>query len=246
MNQGENLWLKAQTSGNSPSGYQWIRKSGPSNWQDITDGLTISGSRDAQLNFTKISVADSGIYKVRVTFPTINGNLCTETSTITRRIFVTAVPDTEPPKFLKLDNDIKQLCPDDLVQAGWNDSIEAILPDEKNSCLFHKSGTLFDLSTVNFSDNLTPSEGLVLHWGIFSDDILQLPVTDVAGTVLEDMTGQVSGHSENINFEAMTASNQTWQILFWLEDAAGNLTPDSLRYKITVRIHRRPEILSSF
>jgi len=246
LNQGENLWLKIQTSGNSPSGFQWIRKSGPSNWQDVTDGISISGSQDAQLNFTKISVADSGIYKIRVTFPTINGNLCTETSTITRRIFVTPVPDTEPPIFANLNNDIKLLCPDDLVLAGWNDSIGAILPEEKNSCLFHKSDTLFDLSPVNFSDNVTPSDSLVLHWGIFSDDILHLPLTDTAGALLDDRTGQISGHPENINFEGRAALNQSWQIIFWLEDAAGNQTPESLRHKITVRLTHRPEIVNSF
>ncbi|HEY5510756.1 MAG TPA: immunoglobulin domain-containing protein [Prolixibacteraceae bacterium] len=246
LNQGENLWLSVQTHGNSPTGFQWIRKSGPSNWQDVAESGSVSGSYQAQLNFTKISVADSGIYKIRVTFPTINGNLCTETSSITRRIFVTTVPDTEPPIFLNLDNDIKQLCPDDLVQAGWNDSIEAILPEEKNSCLFHKSGTFFDLSPVNFSDNATPSESLTLHWGIFSDDILHLPLTDAAGVRLDDKTGQISDHPEDINFEAMTASNQSWQVIFWLEDAAGNLTPDSLRHKITVIIKPRPQIVGNF
>jgi len=246
LNQGENLWLKVQTSGNSPSDFQWIRKSGPSNWQDVTDGISISGSQDAQLNFTEISVADSGIYKIRVTFPTINVNLCNETSIITRRIFVAAVRDNEPPIFVNLDNDLKQLCPDDLVQAGWNDSIESILPEEKNSCLFHKSGTLFDLSPVNFSDNITPSESLVLHWGIFSDDTLLLPLTDAAGMQLDDKTGQISSYPENINFDGKTSLNQSWQVIFWLEDAAGNLTPDSLRHKITVRLIHRPEIVSSF
>ena len=246
LDQGANLWLKVQTSGNSPSGFQWIRKSGTSNWQDVNDGNTISGGKGAQLNFNKIALADSGTYKVRVTFPTINGDFCTETSAITRRIYVTAVPDTEPPIFINLDKATKQLCPDDLIQAGWNDSIAAILPADNNSCLFLKSDTLFDLSPLNFSDNITSSENLIIHWGLFSDDTMLLPVSDEDGMLLDDRIGQISAHPENINFKALTASYQIWQIIFWLEDAAGNLTPISLRHKITVTLHHRPEIVSSF
>ena len=246
VDQGVNLWLKALTSGNSPSGFQWIRKSGNSNWPDVTDGKSISGSRGAQLNFTKIALADSGIYKVRVTFSTINGDFCTETSAITRRIFVKAIPDTEPPTFTNLSIDVKQLCPDDLTQAGWSDSTGAVLPADNNSCLFHNSDTLFDLSPSNFTDNVTSPGNLILHWGIFSDDTLLLPVSDEAGLLLDDSIGQISAHPENINFEALSASDQTWQIIFWLEDAAGNLTPESLRHKITVRLTQRPEIVSNF
>lgn len=246
LNQGENLWLSVQAHGNSPTGFQWIRKTGPSNWQDVAESGSVSGSHQAQLNFTKISVADSGIYKIRVTFPTINGNQCTETSTITRRINVIPLPDTEPPNFVNLSAAIKTLCPDDLIQAGWNNTIGAIPPDEKITCLFHKSDTLLDLLPSNFSDNITPSASLVLHWGIFSDDNFLLPLTDVAGTLLDDRKGQISKHPENIVFEALLDSNQSWQVIFWLEDAAGNLTSVSLRHEITIKILRRPEIVSNF
>ena len=246
LNQGENLWLKVLTSGNSPSGFQWIRKSGFSNWPDVKDGISLSGSQDAQLNFTEISPADSGIYKIRVTFPTINGNFCTETSTITRRIYVLAVPDTEPPIFIDVDNIGKNFCPDDLIQAAWSDSISGIKPDRDISCLFNKEDTLFDLSPTNFSDNITPSSSLILHWGIFYDDILHQPIADEAGSPLDDRTGQISCHPENIKFEDKTFSNQFWKLIFWLEDAAGNLTPVAKRHIITIGILRRPEIVSNF
>ena len=120
------------------------------------------------------------------------------------------------------------------------------MPADNNSCLFHNSDTLFDLSPLNFTDNVTSQENLILHWGIFSDDTLLLPVSDEAGVLLDDSKGQLSAHPENINFEALSASDQTWQIIFWLEDAAGNLTPESLRHKITVRLTHRPEIVSNF
>lgn len=246
LNQGENLYLKVLTSGNSPSGFQWIRKSGFSNWPDVKDGVSISGSQDAQLNFTEISVCDSGIYKIRVTFPTLNGNFCTETSTITRRIFVIALPDTEPPIFIDLENIDKKFCPDDLIQAAWSDSIAGLETNRNISCLLRKSDTLFDLAPTNFSDNLTPSASLILHWGIFCDDILHLPVTDEGGALLEDRIGQISDHPENIKFEDNTSPNQLWKLIFWLEDAAGNLTPVSQRHVITIGILRRPEIVSNF
>ncbi|MEI7420732.1 MAG: immunoglobulin domain-containing protein [Prolixibacteraceae bacterium] len=246
LNQGENLWLKVLTSGNSPSGFQWIRKSGFSNWPDVKDGISILGSQDAQLNFTEISPCDSGIYKIRVTFPTINGNFCTETSAITRRIFVLAIPDTEPPTFIDLDNFKMKFCPDDLIEAAWGDSIAGIQPNKNNSCLFRKSDTLFDLSPANFSDNITPSVSLILHWGLFYDDILHLPVTDESGAPLDDRIGQISGHPESIKFEDKSLPNQLWQLIFWLEDVAGNLTPVSQRHIITIGLLRRPEIVSNF
>lgn len=246
LNQGENLWLKVLTSGNSPSGFQWIRKSGFSSWPDVVNGVSISGSQEAQLNFNKISVCDSGIYKVRVTFPTINGNFCTETSTITRRIFVIALPDTEPPIFIDLENIDKKFCPDDLIQAAWNDSVPGLEKDRNIFCLLHKSTTLFDLSLTNFSDNITPSASLILHWGVFYDDILHLTAADEGGALLDDRIGQISGHPENIKFEDKTSPNQLWKLIFWLEDAAGNLTPISQRHIITIGILRRPEIVSNF
>lgn len=246
VNQGENLWFKVLTSGNIPNAYQWIKKYGPNDWRDLADNSIVSGSQREQLNFTKISVADSGIYKLRVTFPTMNGNQCIETSTITRKVFVIPVVDNEPPIFLNLTNEYKTLCPEDLVQADWSESLDDILPARIKYYRLHRYSTLFDLPTIQFSDNVTPSTDLILHWGIYSITSPFNPIRDEAGTLLDDRVGQISLHPENIDFEHLVSGDQTYQIVFWLEDGAGNLTPVDNRHKIDVTIPLRPEIISDF
>ena len=246
VNQGENLWFKVLTSGNIPNAYQWIKKYGPSDWRNLVDNSTLSGSQREQLDFTKISIADSGIYKLRVTFPTINGNQCIETSTITRRVFVNPVVDNESPIFHNLNNEYKTLCPEDLEQADWSESLDDILPARIKYYRLHKYSTLFDLSTIQFSDNVTASAALILHWGIFSVTSPFNPIRDEAGTLLDDKIGQISLHPEHVDFENLVSGDQTYQIIFWLEDAAGNLTPVANRHKIEVTIPLRPEIISDF
>ncbi len=246
VNQGENLWFKVLTSGNIPNAYQWIKKYGTNDWRNLTDNSTLSGSQREQLDFTKISLADSGIYKLRVTFPTINGNQCIETSTITRRVFVNPVVDNEPPIFLNMNNEYKTLCPEDLIQADWSESMDDILPVRIRYYHFRKYSTLFDLPTIQFSDNVTPSAALILHWGIFSVTSPFNSIRDEAGTLLDDKIGQISLHPENIDFENQISGDQTYQIVFWLEDGAGNLTPVANRHKIEVTVPLRPEIISDF
>ncbi|MCL6103284.1 MAG: immunoglobulin domain-containing protein [Bacteroidetes bacterium] len=246
VNQGENLWFKVLTSGNTPSAYQWIKKYGSNDWRDLADNATISGSQREQLSLTKLLVADSGIYKLRVTFPTINGGQCVETSTITRKINVTPVEDHEPPVFRNLNNGSITFCPVDLEKADWDEARADILPVRVNHYQLSKYSKLFDLTTDHFSDNVTPSALLILHWGIYSTLPPFDPVLDEAGTPLDNRTGQISQHPENIDFDGGPSGSQTCQIIFWLEDGAGNLTPDSLRYKIGVIIPQRPEIISDF
>ena len=246
VNQGENLWFKVLTSGNVPSAYQWIKKYGSNDWRDLIDNATISGSESEQLSLTKILLADSGIYKLRVTFPTINGNQCVETSTITRKIKVTPVEDHDPPVFLNLNNGNVTFCPVDLEKADWDEARADILPVRVNHYQLSKYSKLFDLTTDHFSDNVTPSALLILHWGIYSTLPPFDPVLDEAGTPLDNQTGQISQHPENIDFDGGPSGGRTCQIIFWLGDGAGNLTPDSLRYKIGVIIPQRPEIISDF
>lgn len=245
INQGQNLWLKVQTSGNSPFAFQWIRKSGNSNWPNVINGKTISGSQDAQLNFIGISLSDSGNYKVRVVFPTIDGNFCTETSSISRKITVITIRDTIPPVFINLPDISRQYCPDNLMQTEWADSLAAV-PESEISFHFRKTGKFFDLNTSNFSDNTTSSENLILHWSIFSADSSLLPFTDEKGALLDDVSGQISIYPEDIIFKCLPQSNRSWDIIFWLEDASGNLTPVSQRHIITLWILQRPEIVSNF
>jgi hypothetical protein len=244
INEGENLWLKVLTSGNLPSAYQWIKKLGPNNWGNLADNSIISGSLQEQINFSKISVADSGIYKIRVTYPTINGNLCTETSSITRTVHV--IPDTEPPTFVNLNNQNRTLCPEDLAVAEWGDSLSDILPIRTNFYRLHHNSTSFDLSPIQFSDNLSQPAELILHWGIYSSTAPFAPIADESGTLLDNRIGQISLHPSNIRFETSVAGSQTCQIIFWLEDRAGNLTPSADRHVITVTIPPRPEIICSF
>lgn len=246
LNQGENLWLKVLTSGNTPLAYQWIKKFGSNDWRDLSDDATLSGSQSVQLNFTKIAVKDSGIYKIRVSFPTINGNQCTETSTITRRIYVTPVTDSIPPYFLNLVTQNVTLCQKDLEQAAWNDSLSDILPQRIDYCRFPGQSPVFDLSSAHFSDNLTPNATLILHWGIFAIADPLTPMLDEAGTRLEDMVGPIALHNENIDIGYNPTGEASCRIIYWLEDEAGNLTPQSFRHQIHVMVSRRPEIVSDF
>jgi hypothetical protein len=246
VNQGENLWFKVLTSGNVPSAYQWIKKYGSNDWRDLVDNATISGSRREQLNLTKLLIADSGIYKLRVTFPTVNGNQCVETSTITRKINVIPVEDHEPPVFQNLNNGNITLCPVDLEKADWDESLADIVPIRVKYYQLHKYSALFDLPADHFSDNITPSALLILHWGIYSSSPPFNSILDEAGTPLDNRIGQISLHPENIDFEGSPSGSQTYQIIFWLEDGAGNVTPPDLRHKIALTIPQRPEIISDF
>jgi hypothetical protein len=246
LNQGVDLQLKVLTSGNSAISYQWIKKFGTNDWRDVLDDSVISGSQSEQLSFMLISVADSGIYKIRVTFPTINGNQCTETSSITRKINVTAVPDTESPIFVNLSNEDKILCQRDLVQALWNNSLNGIVPSNVNDCQIKEHSTIFDQHLSHFSDNATPADKLILHWGIYTNGNLSLPISDISGTILDNRIGQISLHPEKIIVISQPTGSLQNQIVFWLEDMSGNLTPDSLRHKIKLTVAPRPEIIRDF
>jgi len=246
LNQGENLWFKVLTSGNSPMAYQWIKKFGSADWRNLSDNATLTGSQGEQLNFTKIAVADSGTYKIRVSFPTVNGSQCAETSTITRRIYVTPVVDTIPPCFINLVTQNVTLCQKDLEQAEWNDSLSDILPHRIDYCRFPCQSPLFDLSSAHFSDNLSPNAILILHWGIFALSDPLTALLDVAGTRLEDMVGPIALYNELIDIGYNPTGEAACRIIYWLEDETGNLTPQPLRHQINVMVSKRPEIVSDF
>jgi hypothetical protein len=246
LNQGGNIWFKVLTSGNTPSAYQWIKRQGIGIWRDLADNSIITGSQGEQLSFNHLSLPDSGLYKLRVTFPTISNNYCTETSTITRKINVLPVVDTMPPLFVNLSDEVRLLCPTNLEMAYWDYVLENIVPEGKSFYYFAKNNPLLNLSTTSFSDNITPSADLLLHWGIYTMDNLRTPIMDLSGTILDDRTGQISNHPENFELIRQTADNPSFQVTYWLEDLAGNLTPDSLRHRLYLSIINRPEIISSF
>lgn len=246
VDEGSNLWFRALTSGNVPSGFQWIKKFGSGDWRDLTDNATISGSLEEQLNFTQLLVSDSGLYRLRVTFPTINGNHCVETSTITRKIYVTPVEDKAPPVFLHLINRDTTFCPEPLETAGWSDPTADIQPARTNFYRLPKFSTLFDLPVGSLSDNVTPAALLILHWGMYATGPPYAPLLDEAGTPLDNKSGQLSLHPESIRLKSDFPGIPACQIVFWLEDRAGNLTPDSLRHRINVSVAPRPEITGRF
>jgi hypothetical protein len=246
VNEGASLRFSVLTSGNAPLSYQWIKKFGNNDWRNLIDNQIISGSQTLQLNFAKISRADSGIYKVRVSFPTVNGNQCDETSSITRTIHVKQVADTIPPTFLNLTNCNITFCPDDIAQATWDENTEDILPARTNFYRLQKNSNLFDLPETNFHDNVTAPSELILHWGIWSATTPFNPVADEVGTILEDMISQISLHPASIDFGGADQDSRTYRIIFWLEDAAGNLTPELQRQQVEVSVAPRPQITSKF
>jgi len=246
LNQGENLWFKVLTTGNSPTTYQWIRKQGSGLWLDLADNSIITGSRQEQLNINKISLPDSGLYKLRVTFPTINGNLCVETSSVSRKVIVLPVIDIAPPTFSNLSNETRTLCPMAISQADWSEQLSDIFPERVVSARLQKNSTQFNLFNTCFSDNITPSADLILHWGIYTLGNVSTPILDVSGTILDDRIGQISLHSESIDLVQELPENPCSQIIYWLEDGAGNLTPDSLRHRINILISQPPNLISNF
>ena len=246
MNQGENLWFKVLTSGNAPSAYQWIKRIGSGNWRDLSDNSVISGSQHEQLNFSGLSIADSGLYKLRVTFPTINGNQCIETSSITRKINVKPAPDDQPPVFLLLQDEHISFCPADLALANWSDAIGDISPARIDSYRLSGHSTQFNIPADHFSDNVTQSSDLILHWGIFKVGNQMVVWKDEVGNLLNDSLGQISLHPENIDFPSPESGTQNYRIIFWLEDLAGNLTPEDQRHHIELVVLHRPEISRNF
>jgi hypothetical protein len=151
-----------------------------------------------------------------------------------------------PPHFVNLSDEVRLLCPTNLEMAYWDYVLENIVPEGKSYYYFAKNNPLLNLSTTSFSDNITPSADLLLHWGIYTMDNLRTPIMDLSGTILDDRTGQISNHPENFELIRQTADNPSFQVTYWLEDLAGNLTPDSLRHRLYLSIINRPEIISSF
>ena len=156
------------------------------------------------------------------------------------------VADTVPPSFLSLNNRNLTLCPDHFEQAVWDETSGDIFPTRTNFFRLQKNSSLFDLPETNFHDNVTPPSDLILHWGIWSATAPFNPVADETGTVLEDMTGQISLHPVSIDLGSAISESKNYRIIFWLEDKAGNLTPELLRQQIEVIVALRPQILSKF
>ena len=66
--EGEDFSYTVTTAGTPPAGYQWKKYQGPGVWSDLTDDAVISGAHGAVLTFTHPTPAESGQYKVNLTF----------------------------------------------------------------------------------------------------------------------------------------------------------------------------------
>ncbi|MCE1198177.1 MAG: hypothetical protein LWW85_04355 [Marinilabiliales bacterium] len=246
LNQGDNLSLTVNTGGHLPTGFQWIRKYSNYDWRDVTDHSSVSGSNGQSLFFTKIALADSGIYKVRVTFPTIDENHCVETSSITRTIHVQPIIDLRGPVFTDLNPETVPICPDAITEAIWNDFSGSVSPEGYRGFLLAEHSQLFDLSATHFSDDISPSGNLVLHWSIYRVGSANTPLLDSSGIPLINQTGQISNHDHAIQFPAPATGTLRYNLIFWLEDESGNLTPEAKRHTIELVLYAPPELVQAF
>ena len=66
---GASFSYQVSTSGETPVSYQWKKFVSVGNWENVVDGGVISGATTPTLTFTNGTSAESGEYKVTVTFP---------------------------------------------------------------------------------------------------------------------------------------------------------------------------------
>lgn len=245
VREGENLSFRVLTAGRAPVSWQWIRRAGTNDWRSLTDNQIRTGCQSDQLLFNGITPADTGTYKVRITFPTTATGQCTETSTVSRKILVVAARDTEPPTFLQTGNEIIPFCPDQLIDAEWSDPASALVATGGGNHVIPAHCNKYDLSPALFRDNQTDTSGLILHWGIFQPGNNSIAITDMNGIRLDNQTGQVSGYPVSIPLGDQD-DNTEYEIVYWLEDKAGNLTPDSARYRKILRLVSLPALTGNF
>lgn len=154
---------------------------------------------------------------------TANSGGCTSVTTAT----VTA-GDISPPVFL-VNPGAVHFCVQDIIKAFWNFAGD-ITPSRPDWYTFHSGQTTFDLNPATFSDNCTTPANLILHWKI-----------SLSGGGILSSTGQISHYPSDIVFPLGTSI-----ITYWLEDIAGNLTPEALKPAVQVIVHPRPDITRNF
>ena len=94
----DNFVFDATTSGTVPVAYQWqVNTSGT--WSDVTNSAIISGATTSQLTFTGATPAESGQYKIIVTFHPTTGPDCTVDSEtdFVRNLLVNPTPTIDDP-----------------------------------------------------------------------------------------------------------------------------------------------------
>ena len=79
--------------------YQWLKQNG-TNWDPISDGINYSGTTTSQLSISNATPAQSGSYRVSVTFSTLNQppgfSTCVETSSTMERDLTVQEPLSPP------------------------------------------------------------------------------------------------------------------------------------------------------
>lgn len=92
---GDDFSYTVTTAGLAPLAWQWKKYLSPGVWVNVTDNGVISGSQGPVLTFTGVTPAESGQYKVNLTFPTSSLSCHVESDTRERILTVQAPP--EPP-----------------------------------------------------------------------------------------------------------------------------------------------------
>ncbi|MCG6190126.1 HYR domain-containing protein, partial [Maribellus maritimus] len=103
--EGENFSYTVTTSGETPVSYQWKKFISTNNWGNVTNNGIISGSNSATLTFTNATPAESGEYKVTVTFPSSGADCNVTSDTRERNLTVSPLPH------LSVNIPSQQICP---------------------------------------------------------------------------------------------------------------------------------------
>jgi hypothetical protein len=86
--QGAGFSYTLTTSGTPPVSYQWKKYLSPGIWMNLTDNGIISGSQTAVLSFTGATPAESGFYKVNITFHSSFTDCQIDSETRTRKLTI--------------------------------------------------------------------------------------------------------------------------------------------------------------
>ncbi|WP_045033877.1 PKD-like domain-containing protein, partial [Draconibacterium sediminis] len=161
--EGDDFSYTVVTSGQTPVSYQWKKYIGPDNWQNVVNSGVISGANDATLQFTGVTPADSGEYKVTVTFPKPPGADCNVTSdTRTRVLTIRPTPTviisgdtavcqyTSPNPWIKITNPMGEKV---LVYYNVNDTVDhSIVVDANASIIIERTSTTAGVFNYNFEN----------------------------------------------------------------------------------------------
>jgi hypothetical protein len=86
--QGAGFSFTVMTSGTPPVACQWKKYLSPGVWVNLTDNSVISGSQSAVLSFTGATPAESGLYKVNITFHSSFTDCQVDSETRTRKLTI--------------------------------------------------------------------------------------------------------------------------------------------------------------